>query len=425
MGKAYSTISEVLDFGTYISKVILYPEQELRGAQPQAEQFRVKVTRRLRSEDFPWPEFMGERPSFPMEGERQILAAYLADEDGEACEDGGCIALELACDPRDGLGAIMRFNGKFNTFVDADYEIDLLTPLSVSQGEIALCKFSENRGNRILLGDLLREEEHKDPEISLRYSFYEPENLAKGEQIPLLIWLHGMGEGGEDTKIAAVGNKVVNLISPEIQEIFGGRAYLLVPQAPTWWMDPGDGKSLADDGRTCYAEPLRWLIEDFMEKHPQTDRGRVYLGGDSNGGYMTVNMVIRYPQLFAAAFPVCEAYRDEALTQEAIERLAQVPLWFTAAQNDPVVPVKDYVVPTYRRLKEAGAQVHLTLWDKVEDHTGRYRKEDGSPYEYNGHWSWIPMLNNENRVDYDGEPVLVNGREATMLEWLAAQRKEG
>ena len=44
------------------------------------------------------------------------------------------------------------------------------------------------------------------------------------------------------------------------------------------------------------------------------DTNRIYLGGDSNGGFMTMKMLIRNPGRYAAAFPVCEALDDSAIT---------------------------------------------------------------------------------------------------------------
>ena len=58
---------------------------------------------------------------------------------------------------------------------------------------------------------------------------------------PLVIWLHGAGEGGTDPTIAYTGNKVVNLSGPEIQAKLGG-AWILAPQTPTMWMDDGSGQ---------------------------------------------------------------------------------------------------------------------------------------------------------------------------------------
>ena len=40
-----------------------------------------------------------------------------------------------------------------------------------------------------------------------------------------------------------------------------------------------------------------------------------------------------------------------------------------------------------------------------------------------GHFAWIPVFNNDCRLDYDGKPVVTDGRETAILDWLAAQRR--
>ena len=54
---------------------------------------------------------------------------------------------------------------------------------------------------------------------------------------------------------------------------------------------------------------------------------------------------------------------------------------------------------------------HFTYWDKVLDHTGTQKNVDGTPFEYIGHWSWIPMLNDKYVLDYDIKPVMTRRKE--------------
>lgn len=75
------------------------------------------------------------------------------------------------------------------------------------------------------------------------------------------------------------------------------------------------------------------------------------------------------------------------------------------------------------RLIEAGAEnCHFTYWDTIEDLTGLY-KVDGKPYKYIGHFAWVPMLDNDCKLDFDGEPVLLDGEPTTIMQWIAAQKK--
>ena len=51
---------------------------------------------------------------------------------------------------------------------------------------------------------------------------------------------------------------------------------------------------------------------------------------------------------------------------------------------------------TVARLLAAGANnIHVSVFDDVHDTTGRFSNEDGTPYQYDGHWSWTYFDNNE------------------------------
>ena len=116
-------------------------------------------------------------------------------------------------------------------------------------------------------------------------------------------------------------------------------------------------------------------------------------------------------------------FQVSMISDEDILKLKDLPIWFTHAKTDPVVVPDDFVVPTYERLAKVNPNAHFTYWDRVLDHTGTQKNADGTPFEYIGHWSWIPMLNDECVLDYDGKPVITDGKETPILEWMAAQKK--
>ena len=57
------------------------------------------------------------------------------------------------------------------------------------------------------------------------------------------------------------------------------------------WMDDGTGE-YTKDGSSKYTEVLDALIGAFVDAHPQIDRSRIYIGGGSNGGFMTMKQII-------------------------------------------------------------------------------------------------------------------------------------
>jgi Predicted peptidase len=189
------------------------------------------------------------------------------------------------------------------------------------------------------------------------------------------------------------------------------------------WMNNGT-KSYPEDGTTQYTGAVKSLIDSFIASHADIDTKRVYIGGCSNGGYMTMNMLLRYPGFFTAAYPVCEAYLDKWISEYQISTIKDTPIWFTQAATDKTVDPNASTIPTYKRLIAAGAKnVHFSYWPKVEDLSGLYKKADGGAYEYDGHWSWVYTLDNACTKDFDGSPVLLNGAAVSIMEWLAAQTK--
>ena len=106
---------------------------------------------------------------------------------------------------------------------------------------------------------------------------------------------------------------------------------------------------------------------------------------------------------------------DETLTDEQIRTLVGVPLYFVYSLDDPIVPPEVHEIPTIRRLRETGCKdLHVSETDRVIDTSGIYKSEDGSPYRYMGHLSWIYY---DNNVTNDG-----NGLSA--WEWIARKIAE-
>ncbi len=412
----YSSIAEVTDLGPFVTKLILDPEQSMTGGSLDTDTFRVQVVRRSKKNGVVIQvlKAWGSDERYPSEGERKVVAAYVSDRDGSANPEGSHLTLELEVDPRISLGATIAFNGTFNEQVDCEYTVTQVKPILFGSCRIENLVFSEPGSIKTLLADEFTTGSFMDHGITLGYAEYQPK--ANGAKRPLLIWLHGAGEGGTDPMIAVSGNKVVNLVSEEVQQYFGG-CYVLGPQAPTMWMDDGTGK-YNTDGSSMYGEVLKSLIDLYIASHEDIDPDRIYLGGCSNGGFMTMKMIIAYPGMFAAAYPICEALADEFISDSDIEQMKKLPIWFTHATNDPLVAVNKHTGATFQRLIKAGAQnVHFSCFPSVTDRTGRYHNPDGTPYEYNGHFSWIPALNNECVLEYGSRTI-------SLFEWLSNQKRK-
>lgn len=397
---SYHLVIGAFDWGPGVQKVVLPLENAIE--QVNKEDFSVMASR---SSD------LGNIPDVMAQGERQILQAYLSDADGNALKKSDHVTLLLAVAPFDYMGSPIQYFGRIgNKWIDYKLRVKQYSTNRIWNSE----------GGRSVpdldIFDL--KGSFTSGKHTLAYASFAPKDVSG--KAPLIIWLHGGGEGGTDPSIAAIGNKAVNYASPEIQAIFGG-AYVLIPQAPTFWMDKGDGTYTRGETEDTYNESLLALIKDYIKKNPGIDASRIYVGGCSNGGYMSLKLLLKEPSYFAAAYISALAYNASYISDAQIASIKNIPIWFVHSKDDPVTIPSETVVPTYERLMKAGAKnVHFSYYDHVVDVTDQY---GGDQYHYNGHWSWIYSHANHAMLDYDGKPVKINGMPVTIMQWLSQQKK--
>ena len=426
---AYTTILEGFDWGPAITKVILDIGIPLDDTTLSPDSFAVTCVKEYILDGSTEPTVIKE--------ERKVTAVYISDVDGNIVKEGSYITIEMKVGPNLPVSSpfYSSANG-LNKYADTSYIVKVTegSLLMTPEGKTYTMKATKKegyQGNKSLIAeDFDINGFYIKDNIPLSYASFIPETASDEQGTnPLIIWLHGSGEGGTDPSIALLGNKVVNLATEEIQSHFGETgAYILVPQTSTTWMDyngTGTYNNEVEDseGKSYYTEALMGLIEEYVASHPEIDKFRIYIGGCSDGGYMTMNMIMKYPEYFAAAYPICEAYSDQWISENEIRSIKNMPIWLTHAKNDSVVKIyegttkiNDYSNALYDRLISAGAtNVHYSLFDNVVDLSGKYYK-DGTkdPYEYDGHYSWIYALNNQCTEE-------IGGTEVSLFEWMSQQ----
>ena len=224
------------------------------------------------------------------------------------------------------------------------------------------------------------------------YRLFRP-RAAEGP-LPLVIFLHGSGERGEDNDLQVAGNRgAVVWTEPEEQAL--RPCFVLAPQAPT-------DKSF---NVPEFEKPFLEFLRKFLAENP-VDKNRVYLTGLSMGGMGTWEYCARWPELWAAAAPICGAGDPEA-----IKAAKDIPFWAFHAVDDPFVPIDGVLgrggqvrVGTRRMviaLKNYGADVRSTEYPK-----GYIHEHFGYPEAFAGHAAW--------------EPAYSDGR---FRAWLFEQKK--
>jgi predicted peptidase len=217
---------------------------------------------------------------------------------------------------------------------------------------------------------------------ALPYRLLKPLDYDARQKYPLVLFLHGAGERGDDNERQLVhGGR--NFADPAMRRRHP--AFIVVPQCAEekkWVEVPWDAKEHKAPAEAGPTMKQVFALLDALQKEFSVDANRIYGVGLSMGGYGTWDILQRKPQLYAAAIPICGggdvAYAD---------RFKDTPVWVFHGEADPAVPVsrsRDMV----KALKAAGGKPIYTEYEGV------------------GHDSWTQTF--DNRLAW---------------EWLFAQHK--
>ncbi len=197
---------------------------------------------------------------------------------------------------------------------------------------------------------------------NLEYIIRFPENFNKNERYPLLLFLHGAGSRGNN--IESIRNHGFFALS----QPFCTNAVTVLPQ--------------------CYADSWFDIFEQLQEffehiiESDYIDNSRVYLMGNSMGGYGTWQMAMSRPELFSAIVPICGGgmYWN-------VGRLKNIAIWAFHGSDDPTVLCRESE-KLVEKAQSKGCNAKLTVFEGV------------------GHNAWDPTWKCEE-----------------MWHWLFAQRK--
>lgn len=433
----YQTFTTVGDMGAWVSKLILELPSTVRAHEVSSALFNVYVERI----DTATGKVSCAKVNFddvaplPGCGYVPVRDAYVCDETGKPAAEGTHVALTLP-------------ECRLTKHIDSEMMGSSIRRMDFRVTQLADIPAEEPGGYPVMglvfdecTGDVCPQLAgwHLDASgtfagIELNYGWFEP-NVALinaframpgffhkpplPEKLPLVIWLHGAAEGC-DPYLSVAGNKAVALSEPDIQGKLGGAAYVLVPASPTFWMDTENTGQMNDDNQSYYTKALKALIDEFIAEHAASiDTDRIYIGGLSNGGFMTCRMIVDYPDFFAAAVPACAPWVAELSTDEEFAAMAKTPSWWVQSDDDPIVPPATHFKPTWKRLMAAGAtDTHATYYDHIEDETGVYHDADGRPTRFIGHLVWINVYNDACRTDIDGSLVRCDGFPVTLWQWV-------
>jgi len=198
--------------------------------------------------------------------------------------------------------------------------------------------------------------------LGYRYLLALPDGYeaAAGKKWPVVVFLHGAGERGEDLemlkrhgplKLIAAGRKF--------------EAIVVAPQVP--------------NGEFWNPHGVNALVERIKQQH-RVDEDRVYLTGISMGGFGTFDTITQYPAVFAAAIPICGGAGINVVKFGAIKNL---PLWIFHGAKDTTVPVQfsDMAAAWLKRANAPNVKYTVYPEAKHDSWTETYDNPDV--------WSWL------------------------------------
>ncbi|HET8829845.1 MAG TPA: prolyl oligopeptidase family serine peptidase [Pelobium sp.] len=193
-----------------------------------------------------------------------------------------------------------------------------------------------------------------------------PENFDPSKKYPLMLFLHGRGESGNDNERQLThGSKM--FLDPEFRKNYP--AVVIFPQCgnDSYWANvkitTNEKGKRNFDFRTCGkpTKAMRLLSKyvDGLDDLPYLDDDRFYVGGLSMGGMGTYELLRRERNTFAAAFAICGG--DDP---KNVRKYDDVPLWLFHGEKDDIVDpqfTKDIAMELERR----GATYKLTIYPKA------------------------------------------------------------
>ena len=216
-----------------------------------------------------------------------------------------------------------------------------------------------------------------------RYQVFLPATPAAGRRPPVILFLHGSGERGDDgAKPTLVG------IGPYIRaHLDRFPAIVVFPQAP----EQGEWSGNLD---------LVFATLDAATREFHGDADRTYLTGLSMGGYGVWDVAMRAPERFAALAPVCGAVKPPRAERDTLfvaavageedayaaiaQRLRNVPTWIFHGAKDDLVPPRDdrELIAAFRAADAADARytefpdANHNSWDPAYSQTPEF-------------WDWL------------------------------------
>lgn len=183
--------------------------------------------------------------------------------------------------------------------------------------------------------------------ITLKYNLYIPQNYDANKEYPLVLFIHDAGVVSPDPRVTLTqGLGAVIWAMPSEQAKH--ECFVLAPQYSTVIVND-------DSEATQHLDVTVDLVNAVVRQY-NIDKNRLYTTGQSMGCMASIEMLIRYPDLFAAALLVAgqwDATRMSVLTK--------AKMWIVVSEGDQkAFPGMNVSMAA---LEAAGATISRATWN--------------------------------------------------------------
>ena len=218
-------------------------------------------------------------------------------------------------------------------------------------------------------------------ESRLNYRILYPKNFDKKKSYPLTLFLHGIGERGDDNKLQLTYVDKV-FLNPENYHNY--KSVVIFPQAP---LDDNWSSRILNDNeiRQVFPEnekPTKSLdlvikLMDSLVKEDFIENKRVYLSGLSNGAMGSFELLKNRPNMFASAVLICGG-GNPAWAKDFAKT---TPVWVAHGSDDDVV-FPELSINMVKAIIKHGGSPKFTLYENVN------------------HESWFNVFDNPNYLKW-------------------------
>ncbi len=195
-----------------------------------------------------------------------------------------------------------------------------------------------------------------DAGVTMNYLLYLPTGYEEKDSWPLILFLHGAGERGDDIELVKKHGP------PKLVGEGKDLPFIIVsPQCPS--------------NKRWEATELSALLDKIV-KEQHVDQERIYVTGLSMGGFGTWSLAFHSPERFAAIAPICGGGEPDWT-----KKFKKLPAWVFHGAKDTAVPLERSEAMV-SAMKSEGGDVQLTVYPEA------------------GHDSWTETYNNPKLYEW-------------------------